>query len=67
MSKTGRMKSLKKIIEKVDHSSTLKTYIPAGLASPAPPLGPMLGQVSFLCRQEICIVIPMSRAIMPSL
>ncbi|XP_043272769.1 39S ribosomal protein L11, mitochondrial [Venturia canescens] len=44
MSKSGRMRTFKKMIEKVDHSSTLRTNVLAGLASPAPPLGPMLGQ-----------------------
>ncbi|XP_015171222.1 PREDICTED: 39S ribosomal protein L11, mitochondrial [Polistes dominula] len=44
MSKAGKMKMVKKIIEKVDHSSKLRTDIPAGMAKAAPPLGPMLGQ-----------------------
>ncbi|XP_047353155.1 39S ribosomal protein L11, mitochondrial [Vespa velutina] len=44
MSKAGRMKTIKKIMEKVDHSSKLRTDIPAGMAKPSPPLGPMLGQ-----------------------
>ncbi|XP_011172274.1 39S ribosomal protein L11, mitochondrial [Solenopsis invicta] len=44
MSKTmGRMK-MKKLIEKVDHSSKLRVDIPAGMASSAPPLGSQLGQ-----------------------
>lgn len=48
MSKTAsRMKSASKLLDKVDHSSKLRTDIPAGLATPSPPLGPQLGQVSF--------------------
>lgn len=43
----ARMKNAKKSIDKVDHSSKLRTNIPAGLATPSPPLGPQLGQVSF--------------------
>lgn len=37
-------KALKKVVEKVAHPPFLSTYIPAGLASPAPPLGTQLGQ-----------------------
>ncbi|XP_055695628.1 39S ribosomal protein L11, mitochondrial [Lutzomyia longipalpis] len=45
MSKTiGRLKSLKKVADKVNHTSKLKTNIPAGMAVASPPLGPMLGQ-----------------------
>ncbi|XP_043476932.1 39S ribosomal protein L11, mitochondrial [Leptopilina heterotoma] len=44
MSKAGKMKMMKAIVEKIDHSSKLKTNILAGLASPSPPLGPQLGQ-----------------------
>ncbi|XP_051159031.1 39S ribosomal protein L11, mitochondrial [Leptopilina boulardi] len=44
MSKVKKMKMLKNIVDKVDHSSKLKTNILAGLASPSPPLGPQLGQ-----------------------
>ncbi|KAI4498523.1 hypothetical protein M0802_006458 [Mischocyttarus mexicanus] len=44
MSKVGKMKMARKVLEKVDHSSKLRTDIPAGLAKPNPPLGPMLGQ-----------------------
>ena len=36
--------TLKKILPKVDHSSPLQTYIPAGLANAKPPLGSQLGQ-----------------------
>ncbi|OQR66530.1 39S ribosomal protein L11 [Tropilaelaps mercedesae] len=39
-----RLKSAKKSIEKVIHSTPLKTYVPAGMAMPGPPLGPQLGQ-----------------------
>lgn len=35
---------MKKSLEKVDHSSPLAVYIPAGLAMAGPPLGPQLGQ-----------------------
>ncbi|XP_043494205.1 39S ribosomal protein L11, mitochondrial [Polistes fuscatus] len=44
MSKVGKMKMVKKVMEKIDHSSKLRTDIPAGMAKPTPPLGPMLGQ-----------------------
>ncbi|XP_062536202.1 large ribosomal subunit protein uL11m [Armigeres subalbatus] len=40
----GRLKSLKKSIDKINHSSKLRTNIPAGMAIAGPPLGPMLGQ-----------------------
>lgn len=46
MSKSvARLKSMKKVADKIDHSSKLRTDIPAGMAAPGPPLGPMLGQV----------------------
>ncbi|CAL1686605.1 unnamed protein product [Lasius platythorax] len=44
MSKTFGRKMVKKLIEKIDHSSKLRVNIPAGLASSAPPLGSQLGQ-----------------------
>ncbi|XP_072929978.1 large ribosomal subunit protein uL11m [Epargyreus clarus] len=45
MSKSvSRLKSMKKVADKIDHSSKLRTNIPAGMAAPGPPLGPMLGQ-----------------------
>ncbi|CAH0728389.1 unnamed protein product, partial [Brenthis ino] len=34
---------MKKVADKIDHSSTLRTNIPAGMATAGPPLGPMLG------------------------
>ncbi|XP_014283030.1 large ribosomal subunit protein uL11m [Halyomorpha halys] len=46
MSKAARaVKNVKKSLVKVNHGNKVKTNIPAGLASPGPPLGPMLGQV----------------------
>lgn len=39
---TGRV--LRKVVGKVDHSSKLRTDVPAGMALAGPPLGPMLGQ-----------------------
>ncbi|XP_038206592.1 39S ribosomal protein L11, mitochondrial [Zerene cesonia] len=45
MSKSvARLKSMKKVSDKIDHSSKLRTNVPAGMASAGPPLGPMLGQ-----------------------
>ncbi|XP_034834025.1 large ribosomal subunit protein uL11m [Maniola hyperantus] len=45
MSKSvARLKSMKKVADKIDHSSKLRTDVPAGMAAPGPPLGPMLGQ-----------------------
>ncbi|XP_008553587.1 39S ribosomal protein L11, mitochondrial [Microplitis demolitor] len=45
MSKVAsRLKKTKKLMDKIDHSSKLRTNIPAGLASPSPPLGSQLGQ-----------------------
>lgn len=41
----GKLKSLKKTVERVTHTTKLKTNIPAGMAAAGPPLGPMLGQV----------------------
>lgn len=37
-------KALKRAVEKIVHGK-FKSYVPAGMASPGPPLGPMLGQV----------------------
>ncbi|KAK0181997.1 hypothetical protein PV327_000172 [Microctonus hyperodae] len=45
MSKTaGRLKTAKRMLDKIDHSSKLRTNILAGLAAPGPPLGSQLGQ-----------------------
>ena len=46
--KLGKLvKGMRKTVEKVIHPPFLKTYIPAGQATPAPPLGTQLGQVSY--------------------
>lgn len=42
----GKLKVLKKTVDKITHTTKLKTNIPAGMAAAGPPLGPMLGQVS---------------------
>lgn len=42
----GKMRNLKKVIDKIEHGNKIKTDIPAGLAAAGPPLGSMLGQVS---------------------
>lgn len=42
----ARLKTMKKTLDKVVHGK-LKTNIPAGMAAAGPPLGPMLGQVTF--------------------
>lgn len=44
----GKLKSLKKTVERVTHTTKLKTNIPAGMAAAGPPLGPMLGQVRLM-------------------
>ncbi|XP_070166723.1 large ribosomal subunit protein uL11m [Polyergus mexicanus] len=44
MSKSVGRRMVKKLTEKIDHSSKLRVNIPAGLASSAPPLGSQLGQ-----------------------
>lgn len=43
---SSRLRALRKLQENVEHKSRLRAYIPAGMASSAPPLGPMLGQRS---------------------
>lgn len=54
MSKSvARLKSMKKVADKIDHSSKLRTNIPAGMAAAGPPLGPMLGQVRISSLQSI--------------
>ncbi|XP_013110586.1 large ribosomal subunit protein uL11m [Stomoxys calcitrans] len=40
----GKLKTMKKGMEKITHTTKLKTNIPAGMAAAGPPLGPMLGQ-----------------------
>ncbi|KAF4519074.1 hypothetical protein B566_EDAN001666 [Ephemera danica] len=45
MSKVAaRLKTMKKTVETVKHTSKLRSNIPAGMAAAGPPLGPMLGQ-----------------------
>lgn len=43
----SKLKSAKKGVEKVIHSTPLRIWIGAGVAQPGPPLGPQLGQVCF--------------------
>ena len=45
MSKQGKIKSLRKVVQTINHSQILRTNIPAGCAVPSPPLGPQLGEV----------------------
>ncbi|XP_065371349.1 large ribosomal subunit protein uL11m [Calliphora vicina] len=40
----GKLKTMKRTMEKITHTTKLKTNIPAGMAAAGPPLGPMLGQ-----------------------
>jgi Ribosomal protein L11, N-terminal domain. len=44
MSKAGKVFS-KNVKKAVDNFRMIRTNIPAGLASPGPPLGPTLGEV----------------------
>ena len=43
----SKLKSAKKGVEKVIHSTPSRIWIGAGVAQPGPPLGPQLGQVRF--------------------
>ncbi|KAK4309360.1 hypothetical protein Pmani_019004 [Petrolisthes manimaculis] len=45
MSKAGsKMRTMKKVMQKVNHGNLIRTNIPAAMAVAGPPLGPMLGQ-----------------------
>ncbi|XP_021947025.1 39S ribosomal protein L11, mitochondrial-like [Folsomia candida] len=44
MASKQQLKGMKKVIQKVVHGNLVKIYIPAGMASTGPPLGPQLGQ-----------------------
>ena len=50
------MKGAKKAVEKVHHRPYLSTYIKAGKAMPAPPLGPQLGQVIQTIFQRLSLI-----------
>lgn len=56
----GKLKSAKKVAEKVIHNTPLLVWIQAGLAAPGPPLGPQLGQVCFCVfeHEEMLILFP---------
>lgn len=51
----SKYKGSKKVVEQVINTAPMQTWIQAGLASPAPPLGPQLGQkginIAQFCRE----------------
>lgn len=51
----SRLKGMKKMVEKVSYGNKIQTFIPAGMASIGPPLGPVLGQVSQILNRFLFI------------
>lgn len=48
MSKAAvKVKKFRSLIDKIEHSTKMRTFIPSGKATANPPLGPMLGQVNW--------------------